>query len=115
MKKDMQKDIDEFGVWKLEDGELIPVPEIKSTKDYIHGIFGYALHHFIKDTHYKKNTQWYKDRGIKQFLILLRWNCHEHLESPIYGLSDSKFLELYGIEKNKLLFNKRKWIEREAV
>jgi len=114
IEKDLNKDINDFGVFKIVGGELVPAPEITCKEDYEHGIFGLTIHHFIKDTHYKKNQYWYEENGIDQKLILMDWAMHEHLESPVYGLTPEKFYEVYGIEKDKLLFNKKAWIAKQC-
>lgn len=112
IEKDMNRDIAEFGVQKVFGHRLVPCPEIKSTKDYNHGFIN--VHHYIKDTHFKTNREWYEARGIKQKLIAMTNIMHTHLESPIYGLSDGDFLRVYRIPKSVLLFSKRRYIDEEA-
>lgn len=107
LQKDMNKDLQEFPVYKIYGNRLVPAPEITSTECYNH-LFCHA-HHFIKDTHYKKNRKWYDDRGIEQKLILMTTQMHGHLESPIYGMSEAEFLRVYKIPKHELIFSKKKW------
>ena len=40
---------------------------------------------------------------------------HVHLENPVYNLTDEKFFKKYHIPKGDLLFNKKKWIEKEVL
>lgn len=106
--KDMNADIKAFNVYKLVGRRLVLAPEIVDIYCYDH--YFYQLHHFIKAQQYKSRPEWYFANGIEEKLILLPSNMHEHLESPIYGLSDDEFYRKYRIEKDVLLFNKRKWI-----
>lgn len=112
IEKDMNKDIQEFGVQKVFGHRLVPCPEIQSTKDYNHGFIN--LHHFIKDTHYKRNRSWYEARGIKQKLIAMTNVMHQHLEYPDFKLSEEDFLRVYRIPRHLLIFDKDKWLENEA-
>lgn len=105
-KPTMNADIQKFGVHIIKKGRLIKHPFIKSTEDYNH--FTHNIHHYIKSSKYFKNQDWYKQRGIKQKLILMTIRMHEDLE--IYPISDEKFFQKYKIERKELLFNK-KWSE----
>ena len=110
--KTMNEDIQEFGVVEVYFNRLRPRPDIQSIYDYGH--FWYNLHHYIKAQDYKRNREWYQRNGIKQVLILMRRQMHEHLENPIYELPEDVFFKKYHISKDKLLFNKKKWIEKEV-
>ena len=111
--KSMNEDIQEFGVVEVYFNRLRPRPDIQSIYDYDH--FWYNLHHYIKAQDYKRNREWYERNGIKQVLILMRRQMHEHLEYPIYELPEDVFFKKYHISKDKLLFNKKKWIEKEVI
>ena len=111
--KSMNEDIQEFGVIEVYFNRLRPRPDIQSIYDYDH--FWYNLHHYIKAQDYKRNREWYERNGIKQVLILMRRQMHEHLENPIYELPEDVFFKKYHISKEKLLFNKKKWIEKEVI
>lgn len=108
----LDEDIKEFGVLIFQHGRLRPCPEITSKNDYVHGL--YDLHHFIKAQDFKRNRKWYENNGIRQVLILLPRKVHTHLESPIYGLTEEKFWQVYKIRKTDLLFNKKKWIQEQV-
>lgn len=82
-----------------------PAEWIVDTTSYDHSSF--ELHHIIKFTQYEKNKNWYQERGLKMCLILLPKIMHQHLENPIYELSDEVFLKKYRIHKHELLFNKK--------
>ena len=77
---------------------------INSTADYDHSSF--ELHHMIKFTHYEQNQNYYKSHKLTNCLILIPKVLHQHLENPIYELSEEEFLNKYKIEKWKLLFSK---------
>lgn len=106
-KHDMNKDIQEFDIYVLNrSGKLKQIHWIKSTNDYNHYYFN--LHHFIEKQHYRDNEQWYKDRGIKQKLILLPVFIHEQVHGiAIKNLSDKEFKSRYNIDKWDLLFNRK--------
>lgn len=106
-KHDMNKDIKEYDIFVLTKlGKLKKINWIKSTDDYNH--YQYNLHHYIPKQHYVKNKQWYKEREIKQFLILLPIPIHEQLHGiAIKNLTDKEFKARYKISKWALLFNKK--------
>lgn len=109
--KTLNEDIKEFPVYKVVNNRIVPAPEIKSINDYVH--WANDLHHYIKATSYKHNRKWYEDNGIQQKLILMTRAMHVHLENPVYNLTDKKFFERYHINKEELLFNKKKWIDKQ--
>lgn len=106
-KHDMNKDIQEFDIYVLtRSGKLKQIFWIKSTNDYNHYLFN--LHHFIEKQHYRDNEKWYKERGIKQKLILLPVLIHEQVHGiAIKNLSDEEFKSRYKISKWDLLFNRK--------
>ena len=107
----MDKDIEAFMVFKVVGRQLLPAPEIVNICCYDH--FWYQLHHYIKAQQYKSRMDWFIDNGINQKLILMPAIMHEQLESPIYGLSDKDFYRRWGIKKELLLFDKKKWIAEQ--
>lgn len=108
----MNEDIKAFRVLKLVGNRLVEAPEITDIHCYTHGLID--LHHFIKAQDYKRNMEWYKSNGIEEVLIAMPRIVHTHLEDGIYGLSDELFFRKYKIKKEKLLFNKRKWLEQQV-
>ena len=109
LKKDMKKEIELYKdeIYLLNtSGKLIKI-DISSLDDYNHAEC--ELHHFIPYGSYSKNSEWYKDRGIKQKLILVSKVCHEHIEDRgIKVLTDEEFYKRYKIERSKLLFRRNK-------
>ena len=108
----MNTDIKNFKVFKILNGKLVAAPEITDIHSYNHYYF--HLHHFVKAQEYKRNMQWYIDNRIEEKLIQIPVLMHEHLESPIYGLSEEAFYRKYGIRKELLLFNRKKWIAEQV-
>lgn len=101
----MQEDIQQYPIYGLSDGELIPL-SIANVNQYNHCT--HNLHHFIKKGDYARNKAWYDERGIKQKLILLPIYLHEqvHLQA-VKNLSDKEFKQKYKISRWELLFNRR--------
>lgn len=106
-KPSMNEDIKEFDIFLLtKTGRLVKIDWIKSTDDYNHYIFN--LHHFIPRQDYNNNRQWYKDRKIKQKLILMPINIHEAIHNiGIKNLSDEEFKTRFKISRRDLIFNKK--------
>lgn len=110
--KDMNADIKAFKVYGIQYNRLIRLPEIVDIHSYNHQCF--HLHHYIKAQDYKRNSKWYIDNLIEEKLILIPTVMHEHLESPIYGLSDEVFYRKYKVSKDLLLFDKKKWLQKQV-
>lgn len=107
----MNDDIDNFGVYGLtHNGQLVRVP-VFSTADYNHST--HQLHHYIKQQEYKRNKQWFEDRGIKQKLFLIPKWLHLIVHNSPDGaqLTDEKFIERFKVSRYELLFNRKKWRE----
>ena len=108
----MNQDIKKYPVYMLQDGRLTTC-DICSVNDYNH--YRYNLHHYIKQQDYKRNEQWYKERGIEQKLILLPISTHEQVhQQAIKNLTDEEFEDKYGISRWELVFN-RKYSDYETV
>lgn len=85
-------------------GNLIKI-YLTSLNDYDHN--RYELHHFIQYQAYVQNPEWYKERGIKQKLILVSKICHEHIENRgIKVLTDDEFYNKYHIKRSELLYRR---------
>jgi len=97
---DIQKDI--YGNDKRP--TICPAEWIVDTNSYNH--FSFELHHVIKFTHYEQNKKWYEKHGLKMCLILIPKVMHQHLENPVFELSDKIFYEKYKLHKYELLFDK---------
>lgn len=86
----------------LDNGELEQRYDITSTDDY--NTFEYQAHHFVPRLDWYLNT-----KGVRsltnQRIIIMRKICHQHLENPEFRLPRDKFIEVYHIEPEKLLFD----------
>ena len=104
--KNMAKEIERYDIYLLnKTGDLIKA-FINSLDDYNHNL--YELHHYIPYQAYVQNPEWYKERGIKQKLILVSKICHEHIENRgVKVLTDEEFIKRYKISRWELLFNKK--------
>lgn len=100
---DIQKDI--YGNKKKP--RIEKATWIFDTSCYDH--FSFELHHVIKYTHYEHNKFWYKNHGLEMCLILIPKIMHQHLENPIYELSDEDFYNKYLIHKYELVFDKKEF------
>ena len=102
----MDDDIDLFGVYGLTyNGELVRVP-IFSTDDYNHNT--HQIHHYIKQQDYRRNKEWFDERGIKQKLILLPIYLHEQVHNTaVRDLTDEEFEQKFKISRWDLVFNRR--------
>lgn len=103
----MNEDIKKYPIFMLTpSGKLKQYNGINSTNDYNHATM--HLHHFIPKSDYIKNEQWYKDRGINQFLILLPVCIHEQIHGiGTKILSDEDFKTFCNISKWELIFNRK--------
>ena len=110
--KNMNEDIKAFKVYGIKQNRLVLLPEIVDIHSYNHELC--QLHHYIKAQDYKRNKNWFLENNIEEKLILMPTIMHEHLESPIYGLTDEQFYRKYRIEREILLFNKKHWIRKQV-
>lgn len=104
MAKELERYRDEvYILTKL--GELKKV-YVNSLEDYNHSTC--ELHHFIPYSAYIGNENWYKERGIKQKLIVVSKRLHEDIENRgIKTLTDEEFKQRYKISRWELIFNKK--------
>jgi hypothetical protein len=97
----IKEDLQKYQLYVYENRKLIPIEPIESWNMY-----KVQIHHFIKQQQYKRNPQWFKDRGIEQKLFLISVKMHEDLE--VYPIDNDKFYNKYGVKRSDMLFNK-KW------
>lgn len=102
----MNDDIKQFPVYGLSSQGLVPI-EIYSTEDYNH--YTHHLHHYIKQQEWKRNKEWFIERGIEQKLILMPVQCHIDLHACV-----SDFEKKYNISREHLLFNRRNYAETQS-
>jgi hypothetical protein len=108
-KPSMNADIKEFGVHVVTPaGRIFKTDKIQSVNDYNH--YSHHIHHYIKQQQYNRDKKWFIEKGIQQKLFLIPAIMHQHLEDPIYRLSEKDFLKKYKVSRQRLLFNKS-WSE----
>ncbi|MEI8128004.1 MAG: hypothetical protein WCG95_00170 [bacterium] len=104
--KVMNNEIANFDVFFLHDsGKLEQVFNVLSTTDYNH--YEYEAHHFVPYTDWVMNTKNVQSQ-TDQRIIIIRKKAHQHLENPEYRLPKDKFIEIYHILPEKLLFDVNK-------
>lgn len=101
----MNKDIKNYGVYFISNGELEKCTWIESTDDYNH--ITHNLHHFIPKGWYKRNKAWCDERGIKQKLILMPVWLHLELHNLAY--TDEEFKNKNKIDRWTLVFSRKHW------
>lgn len=111
-KRIMNKEIEKYPIYIVQNGKIDKCSFVTSTKDYNH--FEYHIHHYIKD--YEKNKNWYVLHGIKQKLFLLPIPMHEQVHNrAIKNMDDDQFKNHYGVSRWELLFNRKYSEYGEAV
>lgn len=103
----MNDDIKKYPIYRIADGQYIRMYSIKSTDDYDH--FRFNLHHYIKDSSYKKNEKWYKEHKIEQKLLLIPIAMHEQIHETAgqNTLTDEEFYRTYKISRWDCIFSRR--------
>lgn len=67
----------------------------------------YQMHHFVRKSIRKTNLQFYKRIEHLQKLILMPSQMNYDLEI----MGEVRFFAKYGVNKNDLVFNRKKWRE----
>lgn len=99
----MNNDIQKYPIFKLEQGGLKRIYWIKSTDDYCHT--SYSLHHFIEKKIRKSDKEFYERVEPLQKLILIP----PKLNLEIATMDEKRFKLQWGIDKAKVLFNRKLW------
>lgn len=107
IRKDMAKEIKKYRghiyYFDIVTKQVLPAPWIENLDSYNH--FECELHHYVPFTDWEHNTKNVRELVKENRLILLPKIMHQHLENPLYKLSDADFKLIYGIDPNKLLFD----------
>lgn len=93
----MKDDIKQFPIFMLYNGDIYTADWVKDTESYNHHI--YQLHHYIKQQDWKRNKEWFEERGIEQKLFLLPVQCHLDLHACLTG-----FEKKWGVQRDRLLY-----------
>ena len=99
----MNEDIEKYPIFMIYNREIIPIDWIKSTSNYNHYV--YQLNHFIRKSVRKNTPDFYSRVEHLQKLILMPAQMNYDLET----MGEDTFFKRYGIEKHKLLFNRKLW------
>ena len=99
----IKEDLKKYPCFLFEFGTIRPIPTPESWSQEL------QAHHFIKQNVRKTNPKFYERVEHLQKLILMPARTHYNL----HAMGEDTFLNRYGIEKHKLLFNRLKW--REGV
>ena len=97
----MQEDISRYPVYVWEQNRLKPIPNLQ------HWESTHQLHHFIKQNLRKTNKSFYERIENLQKLILLPRDMHYDL----HAMGEDTFLKRYGVNKDDLVFSRKKWRE----
>lgn len=105
MLPNMNDDIKKYPCYLFYNKVIQPVEWITSTESYNH--FSYQLNHFIRRSVRKNSPDFYKRVEHLQKLILMPAECNMDLET----MGESAFYNKWGMDKNNLVFNRKKWRE----
>lgn len=101
----MNDDIAQYPCYLFYNKTMQQVDWIKSTESYNH--FVYDLHHFVRKSIRKNSPEFYKQVEHLQKLILMPKQMNLDLET----MGEEGFYKKYGMDKNNLVFNRKKWRE----
>lgn len=105
MQPTMNDDIRKYPCYLFYNGTIAPVDWITSTESYNHYV--YQLNHFIRRSVRKNSPDFYKRVEHLQRLILMPAACNYDLET----MGEDTFYKKWGMDKNNLVFNRKKWRE----
>lgn len=101
----MNDDIRKYPCYLLYNRSLQKIDWLQSIESYNHYV--YQLHHFIRQSVRKNSPDFYKRVEHLQRLILMPSACNYDLES----MGEDAFRKKWGMDKNSLVFNRKKWRE----
>lgn len=97
----IKEDLAKYPCFLFEFGTLRPIPAPECWSSEL------QCHHFVPKSQEKTNPKFYERVEHLQKLIFMRARTHYNL----HAMGEDTFLKQYGIEKHKLLFNRKKWRE----
>ena len=101
----MNDDIKKYPIFIVAARKLKPAVGIENTDCYNH-LFIHA-HHFVRKTIRKNSPEFYAKVEHLQKLILMPAEMNYDIE----GMSEKRFFEKWGMDIDKLVFNRHKWRE----
>jgi hypothetical protein len=106
-KNSMDEDLAKYPLYSVGyRGQVIRCTWVKTVNDYNHFVMN--VHHYIPKGEYKRNKQWYDERGIEQKLFYIPCWLHEQIHrQAVKNLTDEEFEQKFKISRWDLVFNKR--------
>lgn len=101
----MNEDIKKYPCYLVYNKSILKVDWIESIESYNH--YAYQLHHFVRKSIRKNSPEFYKRVEHLQKLLLMPSQMNIDLEE----LGEDKFFKKWGMDKNNLVFNRKKWRE----
>ena len=95
----IKDDLSKYPCFLYQMGTIRPIPELSCWSQDM------QCHHFIKQNVRKTNPKFYERVEHLQKLILMPSKMHYDL----HAMGEDTFFKRYGIEKHKLLFNRKLW------
>lgn len=95
----IKEDLKKYPCFLFELGTIRPIPAPECWS------FEIQAHHFIKQNVRKTNPKFYERVEHLQKIIFMSAERHYNL----HAMGADTFFEEYGVEKHKLLFNRKLW------
>jgi hypothetical protein len=95
----IKDDLSKYPCFLYQMGTIRPIPEPTAWSSDL------QLHHFVKQNVRKTDPKFYERVEHLQKLILMPSKMHYDL----HAMGEDTFFKRYGIEKHKLLFNRKLW------
>ena len=95
----IKEDLKKYPCFLFKFGTIRPIPAPDSWGSDL------QCHHFIKQNVRKTNPKFYERVEHLQKLIFMSPEKHYNL----HAMGEDTFLKRYGVEKHKLLFNRKLW------
>lgn len=99
----MNDDLSQYPVFNLVKNQGLIASDVKTTDDYNH--FFIQAHHFIEKKTRKNDLEFYKRVEHLQKMILMPSNLNYNIAT----MTDKAFFDEWGIDRAKVLFNRKKW------
>lgn len=97
----IKDDLKQYPCYLFRHRKLIKLKEPPTTW------YGFQIHHFIRQSIRKNSLDFYKRVEHLQKLILMPAQMNYDLET----MGEDKFFKVYGVNKNDLVFSRKKWRE----
>lgn len=98
----IKDDLAKYPCYLFRHKQLIP---LKRPPEY--WSFLYQVHHFVRQAIRKNSPDFYKRVEHLQKLILMPSKMNYDLEA----MGEERFFKTYGVNKNNLVFSRKKWRE----